>query len=143
LRLGASSFDYRLVLRSGIGVAEQVMVGQGGRTTTLVARWGGPTWVRDPGRSCWRRLAASDPRAIHDLGRRFPDQLLTRVKAPLRTPTGWRLPVSIGGETAVFVIDRKSLLIRSIVVKNPQMSYVEHVSALRPAPRLAFPTRRC
>jgi hypothetical protein len=143
LRLGAGSFDYKLVLRSGIGVAEQVVVRQAGRTTTLVARWGGPTWVRDPGRSCWRRLAASNSQAIHDLGQRFPDQLLTRVKAPRRTPTGWRLPVSISGETAVFVIDRKSLLIRSIVVTNPQMSYVEHVSALRPAPRLAFPTRRC
>jgi hypothetical protein len=145
LRLGAASFDYKLVLRAGIGVAEQVVVRQAGRTTTLVARLGGPTWVRDPGRACWRRLAPapSDSQAIHDLGQRFPDQLLTRVKAPRRTPTGWRLPVSISGETAAFVIDRKSLLIRSIVVANPQMSYVEHVTALRPAPRLAFPTRRC
>jgi len=78
LRLGAASFDYKLVLRSGIGVAEQVVV-----------------------------------------------------------------PVSIGGESAVFVIDRKSQVIRSIVVTNPQTSYVEQVSTLRPAPRLAFPTRRC
>jgi hypothetical protein len=67
LRLGAASFDYKLVLRSGIGVAEQVVV-----------------------------------------------------------------PVSIGGESAVFVIDRKSQVIRSIVVTNPQTSYVEQVSALSP-----------
>ena len=142
LRLGGASFDYKLALRSGIGVAGQVVRRDPSGTTTLVARWGGPTWVRDPGRSCWRRLAASDSQAITGLGQRFPDQLLTRVNAPRRTATGWRLPVSANGEPAVFVIDRKSL-IRSIVVTTPQTRYVEKVSVLRPSPKLAYPTRRC
>lgn len=143
LRLGGASFDYKLALRSGIGVAAQVVQRDPSGTTTLVARWGGPTWVRDRGRSCWRRLAASSPQTITGLGRRFPDQLLTRVRAPQRTRTGWRLPVSNQGEPAVFVVDGKSLLIRSIVVATPQGRYVEKVSVLRPPPKLAYPKRRC
>ncbi len=142
-RLGPTSFDFKLVLRSGVGVAEQVILVDSTGTTMLVARRGGRTYVRARGRSCWRQLAASDPQSIVDLGRPFPDQLLTSVKAPQRTPTGWQLPVSSKGEPAILVIDRKSLLIRSIIVGSGRTRYVERVRALRPAPRLAFPKPRC
>jgi len=143
LQLGPTSFDFKLVLRSGVGVAEQVILVDSAGTTMLVARRGGRTYVRAQGRSCWRQLAASDPQSIVDLGRRFPDQLVTRVMAPRQTPTGWQLPVSLKGEPAIFVIDRKSLQVRSIIVTSGQRRYVEHVRALRPAPRLAFPSPRC
>ena len=143
IRLGATSFDFKLVLRSGIGVAEQVVLREATGVKTIVARRGGATYFRGPGRSCWRKLAASDPQSIKDLGLRFPDHLLTRVNAPRRTATGWELPVSSKGEPAVLVIDPKSLLLRSIVVTSAQTRYVEQVRALRPAPRLAFPSPRC
>src|SRR5438067_545868 len=85
LRLGTTNFDLKLVLRSGVGLAEQIVVQTPSGTTTLVARRGGPTWAREPGKSCWQRLPASDSQSIDDLGLPFPSQPRMRVKAPQST----------------------------------------------------------
>lgn len=139
-----ASFTYRfaLVLRAGIGVAEQfVSTGPAG-TTKLVALRGSPTFVRAPGSSCWRRLAPSARQSFQNIGLPFPDQPRMRVGAPRRTATGWLLPVVLEDGALAFAIDGTTLLIRSL---DPAQGAgaVEHAESLRSAPRLLVPEPRC
>jgi hypothetical protein len=143
-RTGSFSFRFTLVLRSGIGVAEQ-FVGRGATgTTLLVQRRRSPTFAREPGTSCWRALPAADPQSFENIGLRFPDQAGMRVGAPRRTSNGWLLPVSIDREPATFAIQGGSMLIRSITINAQQgRRLIEHVSILHSAPRLLTPEPRC
>jgi hypothetical protein len=142
-RAGTLSFRFTLVLRSGIGVAEQFVGKAASGTTMLVAQRGSPTLAHEPGTHCWRQLAASDPQSFENIGLRFPDQPRMRVKAPQRKPGGWLLPVVDPDGPVTFAIDATSLLIRSVTLATPGQRVVEHVAVLRSAPRLLVPKPRC
>lgn len=56
-----------LILRNGVVIAEEfIRPGHGG--TRLVARRSGPTYSRQAGAKCWRRLPASNPQTLADVG---------------------------------------------------------------------------
>jgi hypothetical protein len=142
-RVGAFAFRITLVLRSGVIVAEQYVSSGPGGTTELVRRPGAPTYAREPGSACWRPLAASDRQAITDVGIRFPDRPHMRVQRPRRTAGGWLLPAVGDGVQTVFLIDAKSLLLRSVTIAAPGRRVLERVSRLRSAPSLFTPQPRC
>jgi hypothetical protein len=140
---GTFAFRFEVLLRSDVIVGEQYMGSGPGGTTELVRQQGSPTFAREPGSACWRRLAASDQQALDDIGLRFPDQPHMRVKQPRRMRGGWLLPaVGDGGQT-VFTIDAKSMLLRSITVASAGKQVLERVSALRSAPILLTPQPHC
>jgi hypothetical protein len=132
-----SSFGRFLVhLRGGVDVAEE-FVGSGPGATELVARQGGPTYVRDAGQKCWRPLAASDPRTLVDVGLPYPYSNRPSKVMPLRhTATGWVLSTEnrenfwflatqptyhpIAKRFMTYTIDAKSLLITSIDIQALQ-----------------------
>ena len=145
LKLGTSTFVASVVLDSGVDVAERLVIRTPSGTTTSVARSGGPTFVRDAGKTCWRRLAASDPKALDDVGLRFPGHRGIRVGVPSSTPTTWRLRfVSEGGRPAFYLIDKQSLLVRSITfTENGRSAYVEHVHTLDAAPKIPSASPLC
>jgi len=145
LKLGTSTFVASVVLDSGVDVAERLVIRTPSGTTTSVARRGGPTFVRDAGKTCWRRLAASDPKALDDLGLRFPGHRGIRVGAPSSTATTWRLRfVSEGGRPAFYLIEKKSLRVRSITfTENGRSAYVEHVRTLGAAPAIPSASPVC
>jgi hypothetical protein len=142
-RAGAFAFRFTLVLRSGVIAAEQYVASGPGGTTELVRRPGAPTFAREPGSTCWRRLAASDQQALEGVGLRFPDQPHMRVQRPRRTASGWLLPVVGDGGHTVFLIDAKSMLLRSITIADGGRRIVERASALRSTPTLLTPQPRC
>lgn len=143
LRLGTTSFATTIVLKSGVVVAEQLVVRTPTGTTTTVARGSGPTFARDAGKSCWRRLSASDQQSFDDLGMRFPDEPGLRVKAPRSAGTTWKLDVVASGQPATFVVDRKSLRVRAVTFSGNSGTFTETVSALRSAPKVAVPAHLC
>lgn len=142
-RSGIFAFRFEVVLRSGVIVAEQ-FVGSGPTgTTELVRNQGSPTFAREAGSACWRRLASADQQALDDIGLRFPDEPHMRVEAPRRTRGGWLLPVVGDGGRTVFVIDAKSTLLRSITIASSGKRVLEHVSSLRSVPILLTARPRC
>jgi hypothetical protein len=142
-RVGTLSFRFTLVLSSGIAIAEQFVGREPSRTTTLVARRGGPTFAREPGSSCWRTLRSSDPQAFENLGLHFPDQPAMTVRAPQPTSAGWLLPVVVDGDPGTFSIDRSSAQVRSITVGAGGHRIVEHVTVLQSVPHLSTAEPRC
>jgi hypothetical protein len=112
-------------------------------TTRLVAPRGSPTFAREPGSSCWRRLAESDRQSFDNIGLPFPDQPRMRVKAPQRTPTGWLLPIAVDDGPLALAIDASSMLVRSFNLTNQGTHIVEHAQNLASAPRLLVPQPRC
>jgi hypothetical protein len=143
LRTGSLVARFTVVLRSGNQTAEQVTLIAPNATTTFVARSNASTFIRNPGSLCWRRLPSSSPRAITGLGLPFPDQPHMQVKAPRRTATGWLLPVAGDGGPATFVIDAKSMLIKSLTLTTQGTHIVEQVRSLGSRPTLAMPEPRC
>jgi hypothetical protein len=143
LRLGTTSFDSTVVLRSGLVVGEQLVVRTPTGTTTMVARGRGPTFSRSAGASCWRRLSRKDKLAFDDLGLRFPDEPGLRVEAPRSTATAWLLDVISNGQPATYVVDKKSHRIRSVTVRSNGGVLTESVRSLGSAPKLAVPSRLC
>ena len=129
-----SSFGRFLVqLRGGVDVAEE-FVGSGPGATALVARQGGPTYVRDAGQRCWRPLLATDPRTLVDVGLPYPySNRPSKVMRLRHAATGWVLPTEngesfwslatqatyhpIAKRFMTYTIDAKSLLIRSIYIQ--------------------------
>ena len=97
-RTGQLQFRFMLVLDSGVTVGEQFFAESPGGVTQLVFRRGGPTYAQNPGTSCWRALASSDPQAFQNVGLPFPDQGGMRVGAPRAVSGGWMLPVTAGGD---------------------------------------------
>jgi hypothetical protein len=140
-RAGTLSFRVTIVLRSGVGIAEEVVSREPG-LTTMVARGSGPTYARAAGSSCWRPLARTDPEAVDDLGLPFPDQPAMRVQAPRTTPTGTVLPVASKVTAATFSVDR-SFRVPLITVGAGGSSLVEHVAVLSSAPGIPQPEPRC
>jgi len=143
LRLGTTSFATTIVLRSGVVVGEQLAVQTPTGTTTTVARGSGPTYARDAGKTCWRRLSASDQQAFDDLGMRFPDEPGLRVKAPRSAGTTWKLDVLASNQPATFVIDKRSLRVKSVTFSNNGSTFTEAVRTLKSAPKLAVPALLC
>jgi hypothetical protein len=141
-RSGSFSFQFTVILRSDVGVAEQFISREPTGTTMLVAR-GSPTFARDPGTACWRPLAASSPRTFDNIGLPFPDQASMRVGAPRRTSTGWLLPVVADGDRGTFAIDGKSLFVRSFTLRSQGADVLEQATTLRSTPKLLVPEPRC
>jgi hypothetical protein len=80
-----------LVLRSGVVVAEE-FTRSGGDGTTLVARRHHPTYSRQAGAKCWRRLPSSNPQTLADVGIPFPyTRESTKALQPQRTAFGWKV----------------------------------------------------
>jgi hypothetical protein len=142
-RAGSLSFRFTLVLSSGISIAEQFVGSGPSGTTTLVARRGSPTFAREPGSRCWRRLAASDPQSFENIGLAFPDQPRMHAGAPRRTPSGWLLPVVVEDDPGTFAIEGKTMLVRSLTISTHGSRILEHVVALRSVPTLLIPEPRC
>jgi hypothetical protein len=143
-KTGGFSFRFTLVLRSGVGVAEQFVGKSKAGTTKLVAPSGPVTYARDPGRTCWRRVPESDPQSFDNVGMRFPDHAGMRVKKPRRASGGaWQLPAVVGGQPGVLLVDGKTAIVRTITVTAGSTSIVEHVRSLASAPKLAVPKPRC
>jgi hypothetical protein len=142
-RAGSLSFRFTLLLHKGRGIAEQFVSSGPSGTTKLVARRGSPTFAREPGSSCWRPLAASDPQSFENIGLPFPDQPHMRLKAPRQTATEWLLPVVADGGPGTFAIDRKAMLIRSFTLTTHGIRIIEQARALHSAPTLLLPQPRC
>jgi hypothetical protein len=80
-----------LILRSGVVVAEE-FTRPGRDGTTLVARRFHRTYSRKTGATCWRRLPASNPQTLADVGVPFPYTRVTiKALAPKRTAAGWKV----------------------------------------------------
>lgn len=120
-------------LHRGIVAAEQ-FVAPGSPPIDLVASRGGSTYLRQPGRECWRLLPSSDPRTLEDVGLPFPyGRQPGKAMVPKRSGNVWFLPTenrenfwylttqSTYKPTAkrfvVYTIDVKSSRIRSIEVQ--------------------------
>ena len=140
---------FTLVLRHGVAVGVEFVGVTSSGTTILVAQGSGPTYAREPGSSCWRRLAATDQQSLEDVGLRFPDGYKTVVKAPTRAGSVWLLPVHtegrFPGEGGDFVmhIDSKTMLLRSETGRVSGQPLTNHISALRHQPALPSPHPIC
>jgi hypothetical protein len=141
-RTGQLQFRFTLVLDSGVTVGEQFFAESPSGVTQLVYRRGGPTYAHDPGTSCWRPLARSDPQAFQNVGLPFPDQGGMRVGAPRAVSSGWLLPVTAGGDPGTFAVDRSGR-VQSITVVASGRRIFDRVTALRSAPALVSPQPRC
>jgi hypothetical protein len=147
---GSVTLRFTLVLSSGVTTAEQAVVINGWFSkTVLVARKNSLTYARDPGTSCWRRVAASDSQSLEDVGIRFPNIYTMKVKRPSSTAAGWLLPVLAKGKfdkaahTLVYTIARKTLQVKSVSMTSNGTRIVEYVTALKAAPKLPVPKPRC
>jgi hypothetical protein len=89
-----------------------------GRTTYLVGHVGSATFTKDPGRRCWRHVAASDPQAVVEAS---PD----------------------GRASVMFSIDRRTLMVRSFTTRAGNIRGTGEVRALPAAPRIPAAVPRC
>lgn len=147
--LGSERVRFTLVLRAGVATAEEFLgVGPAG-TTILVARESGPTYAREPGTNCWRRLAPSDSQSLDDLGLRFPDSYRMVVKAPRRSGSSWLLPALSRGSdpgdaaSVTLRINATSLLLESQTVAASGHRAIERTQALTQQPTLPRPAPSC
>lgn len=137
---GALHVRFTILLRDGVIVGEQFV----GSDTTLVGRAGGPTYAREPGTRCWRRLAQSDQQSFSDLGTHFPGIPHMRVHTPKRVGSVWLLPITAQGHDGTFRINASTLQIESVTVKTADgRTAVEHDRALAHAPALVTPRPLC
>ena len=144
--IGGAPAQFVIVLHDGVVVAEQFAGGQGRTATRLVAPEQSPTYALEPGTSCWRRLASSDPQALTDIGKRFPEtfgETLITVAGPVRRSTGLLLRLREGQSTTTFSIDAHTRLVDSITVTKGGRSITEHVQPLTAKPTLYSPAPAC
>jgi hypothetical protein len=140
---------FTLLLHQGVTVAEEFVGGTSTGTTTLVAHGAGPTYAREAGTSCWRRLAATDQQSLEDVGLRFPDGYKTTVKTPTHSRSEWLLPIHTEGRfpgeggTFVMHIDAKTMLIKSETGRVSGQPLANHINALRHTPALPSPQPPC
>jgi hypothetical protein len=155
----ADARRFVLRLHNGIVTAEE-FIGPGRPVSGLVARTGGPTFLRATGARCWRRLAGSDPRTLLNVGAPFPEngKLLIRSKDArarqlvIETHSGfWFLASHVTPGTLV----RKSFLtltiapatyaIRSLRVRvpDPAVRAELKVTPVTTAPSIPSPTPAC
>lgn len=148
-RFGGVTARFTLLLREGVAVGEEFVGATSTGTTTLVARGGGPTYAREPGTSCWRRLLSTDSQALEDIGLRFPDAYKTIVGVPTRSGSEWLLPVRTENRTpgeggsGTMHIDAKTMLLDSETVRLHGQTLTDHVQALTRQPRLPSPQPSC
>jgi len=148
-RLGAERARFTLWLRKGVATAEQFVGVTPSGTTILVERASGPTYAREAGATCWRRLARSDSQSLEDVGMRFPDDYRMLVEAPRRKGATWLLPiVSQGrypGERSAFTlhIDASTMRIKTETGRVSGHTLTEYVKTLNRRPKLATPTPAC
>ena len=148
-RLRGTSARFVLLLRRGVAVSEEFIGVTSAGTTLLVEQGSGPTFAREPGSSCWRRLAPTDQQSLEDVGLRFPDGYKTVVKAPRRAGSVWLLPVHtegrFPGEGGSFVmhIDSKTMLIQSETGRASGQPLTNRITALRRQPALPSPQPTC
>jgi hypothetical protein len=118
-------------------------------TTILVAHGSGPTYAREAGTNCWRRLARGASQELDNVDIRFPYAYRTVVKAPRRAGAYWLLPVVTygrdSGESGAFTlrIAASTHLLQSQTSSANGRRYTEHVKALTRRPKLATPTPAC
>jgi hypothetical protein len=136
---GALVVRFTLVMRNGVTVAEQALVDEGSEPPTLfVRRESEGTFVRDPDRSCWRFVPASDPQALTDVGApMLPGP--GRVSRPRVTGDTIVLPLTSQGRTARFVIDRKTSRLRRMDAGG----YTARFTTLAKRPTLPVPKPLC
>jgi hypothetical protein len=138
-----------LLLREGVATAEEFVGVTAGGTTILVARGSGPTYAREPGTTCWRRLAPTAQQSLEDVGVRFPDSYKTVVGAPTRAGSVWLMPVHtegrFPGEGGSFTmhIDAKTMLIENQTGRVSGQRLTELVLALTRQPSLPVPQPLC
>jgi hypothetical protein len=134
-----------LALRSGVVMAQEVIVASPGVKWIYVARRATTTYVRAPGKLCWRRSAGV---SLDQVGLPFPGAYRA-VQAPRPVKGGWSLRATTkngagAGATVTLVINSPSHLLRSIVTKDSHgKQLVERVRNLAAAPRILTPRPRC
>ncbi len=150
----AQARRFLLQLHDGTLTAEE-FIGPGGHGVRLVARRGGPTFLRAAGRSCWRRLHnsnprwilksptgllrrlhSSDPRTLLNVGSPFPEHgkvLIRRQKSGVRQlviethSAFWFL----AGTVVPSQIARKSFL---TITPNPATYIIRSIQVRAPEP---------
>jgi hypothetical protein len=160
---GTQSRRFLLALHAGT-VSAEAFIGPGRQGVLLVGRRGGPTFMRAPGKACWRRLhnsnpswvlrskdgvvgrlQRSDPRTLLNVGYPFPDNgkaLIRHNAAGVRQlviethSAFWYL----AGTLVPRKIARKSFL---TVTPNPRTYKISsvHVAAPEPAVRATLTVR--
>jgi hypothetical protein len=140
---------FTLVLRRDVVVAEEFVGITAAGTTTLVARGSGPTYAREEGTRCWRRLAPSDRQSLDDLGLPFPDGYTTVVGRPARRGAEWLLPIRTTGrfpnEGGSFTlhVDAATLLVQRETGRVSGRQLTNTVEALAAGPALPSPQPLC
>jgi hypothetical protein len=133
-----------IVLSGGVVVAEQFSGGRGGTATKLVAPTHSPTYALEPGTSCWRQLATTDPQALTDIGQHFPETAgAANVGEPVRTRAGWLLSLTGHQRTATYSIVAGALHVTSVAVIDGGHRIVERQRALSAPPTLYAPSPKC
>jgi hypothetical protein len=148
-RVGAVTARFTLLLRDGVAVGEEYVGETPTGTTILVASGSGPTYAREPGTNCWRRLLATDSQSLEDIGLRFPDAYKTIVGAPTRSGSEWLLPVTTenrspgeGGGGTMY-INATTMLVDSETLRLHGRTLIDHVQALTRQPHLSRPQPTC
>lgn len=142
------SAQFVIVLRHGIGVAESfsALAPQGSERLVTHA---GATYELRVGTTCWRKLSPRNTASLEDVGVRFPLSFRTRVSAPKLTAGAWQLPVHMEGKfkgeggNAILIVDPHTYRIRANIDRSNAANAIEHVVALKQAPKLPQPTPLC
>jgi hypothetical protein len=134
-----------LALRSGVVIAEELIGANPSGKWIYVARRATATYLRAPGKLCWRRSAGV---SLNGVGLQFPGAYRA-VQAPRPVTGGWSLRATTksgaaAGMTVTLVIRSPSHLLRSIVTEAPHgKQVVERVRNLAAAPRILTPRPHC
>jgi hypothetical protein len=142
--LGGLSVSFTMLLDRGTVVGEEFVGRRGGRTTTIVAPPGAPTFALDSGARCWRRIGASEAHTLTDLGEQFPPApRAATVESPQATSGGWLLTLVSGGTSSTFAIDGSRLTVGTITVSGSFGLVTERVRTLTTPVKLATPAPVC
>jgi hypothetical protein len=136
---GSQHARFLLVLENGVIVGEQF----DGGNTVLVGHEGEPTYAREPGTNCWRRLSPRDTQSFSDLGTHFPGIPHMLLKTPTRAGSVWLLPVTAQGHDGTLRINASTLQIETVTVTSHGRTAIERDHALAHAPALATPQPLC
>jgi len=136
------SVRFTMMLRAGRVVAEQSVSQNHSGTTTLVTR-GSTTFGRAPGKSCW--TISRPPGQLKEIGIAYPGDPGMKAIGSQKTATGWLLKVGFAGAGSLsnLAVDGGSSLLKSAVLNSHGRRYLEHITSLRSAPKLAVPEPRC
>ena len=132
---------FTFALRSGLAVAQHAIVDQGASGQTVLVRLGNQgTFVRDPGRSCWRFVpkAKVDRQGLPDIGRPVLSDL-GRVSRPRSSGDMFVLPITSNGLTLRAFIDRRTSQLRRLEAAG----YSARFTTLRIRPVMPTAKPRC